>query len=239
MRSRLFAVPLLLTLLSACAPSQPVATTDTMASSAATAASSAESSVSSVPALPYEEAMDATFSSQTLGISFRYPSRYYDSSCDQMLPVEARERMGAVDLVPTEVYDGACALIIDPTAKEQRQKELTSTINAQRAETEEEVREFIDRVFSPDCIITERAEDVDVTRLFLSSKNPPADEPDFTCSESILWRLDPRVVVFSPLGSKTGGGVEWPAKEPFLSADGTEEYSFDYAIMQSIRYLQP
>ena len=44
--------------------------------------------------------------------------------------------------------------------------------------------------------------------------------------------------MFSYLGSKTGGGIDWPASAGILMPDGSVEYAFDYPIMQSIRYLK-
>jgi hypothetical protein len=70
------------------------------------------------------------------------------------------------------------------------------------------------------------------------SDNPQNDEPDFACSESILWNRTAGVVVFSPLGSKTGGGIHWPSSEQILMPDGSIENSFDFPIMQSIRFLK-
>jgi hypothetical protein len=201
-------------------------------------ASSAQSS-SSPEALSYEQALPNVFTSERLGIDVRFPSVMYDMDCGRELPVVAEEKEFTITFTPTELLNGDCAVIMDAVGKEERAKQFQATIHVQRAKSSDEVRQFIDRVFSPDCLITEENEYNGTNFMFLASKNPPKDEPDFLCSETVRWNKEKGVVLFSSLGSKNGGGIEWGSAKPFLMPDGSIEYSFDYAVMQSIRYLEP
>jgi hypothetical protein len=118
---------------------------------------------------------------------------------------------------------------------------MSNVIHVQRASTEADVRAFIDRVFpDDDCAIVEGNEFDGITRLFLEPTTPlPDDEGgmDFRCDEVPLWNKGAGVILFSWMGSKTGGGVDWPGEKPFRMPDGSVDQAFDYAIMQSIRYL--
>lgn len=177
-------------------------------------------SSSSEQAVPFAKALDRTFSSTKLGIAFRYPSAVELGDCKDAIPVMTREKEYSIEFVVEHMPDETCAYL---------PSEVFSTIYAQKAAGIMDVRQFIDRVFSPDCEISEESEYEEngdaFTRVFLQ------------CSESVLWNRTTGVVMFSPLGSKTGGGSDWPSPRAILMPDGSVEYAFDYPIMQSIQFL--
>ncbi len=206
-------------------------------SSSSNAAS--EKSQSSTPAVPYAKALDKTFISHRVGIRVKYPSTLFDTNCQKDLPVVAEEKDASVVMVPQEVYGADCKLLTDPQEKIARQSDFHSTIYVQRATTDKQVRQFIDRVFSPDCKITEQNDYQGVTRLFLASKHPSANEPDFICGESVEWQKSAGVILFSSLGSKTGGAVRWPSRSGILMPDGSIEGGYDFLIVDSVVFLKP
>lgn len=235
-----------LLLLTACgsAPApQPVAVEDTTSSSTEstvlTESSESSSSREETP-LPYEEALDKTFESQTLGIALRYPSTMYDDTCRKGMPVTVYERESSIEFIPDDIPGTYCMPITDPAEKLTRQNDLKVTVHVRRATSKQDVRKFIDDVFSPDCDFTEEAAGNDMIQFFLSSKHPETGEPDFLCPEVVRWNAKAGVVLFSRLGSKNGGGFDWPPSPvPFFMSDGAIGNDFDYPIIQSIRYLEP
>lgn len=230
---------LLSLLLTACSTSVSTNVEDTAASSSSVAVSSASQSqsASSQPPVLLKDALDQTFSSATLDILVHYPSTVRIGECEEGIPVHAREGEYKIEFVVEHLPDETCGYL---------SSEVLAEIHVQRATELADVRAFVDRVFSPDCEIT-AAEDGDAyqmngdqyTHVFLHSKNPPIDEPDFACGEAITWNRTAGVVLFSSLGSKTGGGIEWPADREILLPDGNIEYAFDFLIMDSIEFLKP
>lgn len=209
---------LLVLLLAACAP----------------AAAPVDTTASSQP-IPYEQALNRTFSSQTLGIALRYPSTAMVGDCADPFPVTAVERAFSVAFTLDHAPDADCASVAG---------NVFAKIHAQRANDLADVRAFIDRVFSPDCEIAEQQDVADATGddftlILMRSKDAPKDAPDFACGESIVWNRTAGVVLFSSLGSKMGGGVEWPSPTEILMPDGSTERIFDFLIMDSIRFLKP
>ncbi len=196
------------------------------------AGSEALPSASETP-LTMEQALDRTFSSQKLGIAFRYPSKAVVGDCKDPIPVTTREKEYTVEFTLERLPQQTCASL---------SSDVFNVIYAQRATEKSDVRQFINRVFSTDCVIKEESDYEEngdrFTQVFLQSKNPPPDEPDFACSESIRWNRTAGVVLFSPLGSKTGGAADWPSSKGIVMPDGSTEYAFDYPIMQSIRFLK-
>lgn len=181
--------------------------------------------------IPLEKALDRTFSSTKLGVSFPYPSVVYQVECDTQIPVTVREIETGIEFLQEWGVDEECGRI--PGG-------LFSVIHIQRASDTTDVRRFIDKVFSTNCTISEKSEyeesGHELVRFFLQSKNPPKDEPDFACGESIIWNKTIGIVLFSNLGSKTGGGIDWPSKRPILMPDGSVERAFDFPIMKSIQF---
>lgn len=192
----------------------------------------AQSSARPTP-VTLEQALDREFSSQKLGIAFRYPSTAFFWDCGDPIPVTAREKEYSVEFVLDHPFDPSCA---------EFPNNVYSVIYAQRVLNKADLRQFIDRVFSPNCEISEESEyeenGSEFTRVFLQSKNRPKHEPDFECSESVAWNRTAGVAMFSPLGSKNGGGIDWPSQAEILMPDGSTETAFDYLIMQSVRYLK-
>ncbi len=161
--------------------------------------------------------------------SFVSISNFFCGSVDRKIPVRSRRKLSGVSSFAYPLRS--------------RNEGLSESRTQQcLAVAKTGVRQFIDRVFSPNCDIAEESdyeENGDTfTRVFLQSKNPSKDEPDFACSESLIWNHTAVVVVFSPLGSKTGGGIDWPSPKEILMPDGSTEHAFDYPIMQSIRFLK-
>ena len=232
---------LLVLALTACNSASPIQNVDTKASSNSaentqeenSSVQQVQNSVSASP-VPFNQALDRTFSSEKLGISFRYPSMAMVGDCKDPISVTAQEGEYLVEFILSQMPDATCASLPN---------NIFNIIYVQRATNKTDIRQFIDRAFSPKCVIAEESEYEDngnsFTRVFLQSENPPKDEPDLACSESILWDRTVGVVMFSPLGSKTGGGIDWPSSKEILMPDGSIEYAFDYPIMQSIRFLKP
>jgi len=192
-----------------------------------------ESSASSMQTIPLDEALDATFSSDKLGIALRYPSTAVIGGCPSVA-ITVKETDTSIQFIPEPMPDVSCASIGGDG--------VFNVVYAQRVTDEEGVAAFISKVFSPDCVIGEQSEfqenGDDYSMVFSISRNPPSDAPDF-CSEAVRWNRTAGVVVFSSLGSKTGGAPDWPSNRQILLPDGIIEYSYDYPIMLSIRYLKP
>lgn len=177
------------------------------------------------PAIPYEQAMDKSYTSEKFGISFRYPSTAL--VCDTTASVTVTE------------FDKGIAFEHNADCPPAR----FTVINVARAQNEAAVQSFVESTFSPECkvisVTNYEEESSKLARVEVGRKVPLAsDEPDFLCGESPIWNRDAGVVLFSPMGSKTGGGMDWSAPQPFLMPDGTQDNAFDYAIMQSIRYTR-
>jgi hypothetical protein len=221
--------------LGACSTTAP--TQNDVNEAVSSSAGTTQMETSSVPqtqssVLPMPESLDREFSSQKLGIAVRYPSTAVVGDCADPISVTAREKEYSVEFVLDHAPDPTCAEVPG---------NVFNIIYAQRVSTKTDLRQFIDKVFSPNCEITyEGEEDGDeFTGVFLRSKNPPTDAPDFECSESVAWNRTAGVAMFSPLGSKNGGGIDWPSRLEIQIPEGITYQAFDFLIMDSIRYLKP
>ncbi len=242
MKIQRWSLPLFIAL-TACSSSAITQNTQTVSSVAnsesvrvETSSSVQAHSASSDSPIPVDQALDRTFSSKKLRIAFRYPSTALVGDCKDPIAVTALEKEYSVEFTLAHPPDPACASLPG----------VFNIIYAQRAGGVGEIREFVDKVFSPDCAIQKENQSDwyeengdEFTHVFLQSKNPPTDSPDFACSEALVWDRTAGVVMFSPLGSKTGGGIHWPSPKPILMPDGSTESAFDGLIMQSIRFLKP
>jgi hypothetical protein len=210
---------------------EPVANSAAASSQTSSVVVASSSSVSSVRILSYAEALDREFVSKKHGISVRYPSTFSGFSCPEALPVEARDGAQGIEFVVPDLDLETCTL--------KESSSVLKDIYVQRATTDADVRRFIAEVFSPDCVIQEQSEHEGIARLFLKNTKPvPLDAPDFTCAEMPLWNKKAGVILWSPLGSKTGGAPDWPSNDMFFDENGEQQQIFDFTIMNSVRYLE-
>ncbi len=183
---------------------------------------------SSTATISVDQALDKSFTSQKYGILLRYPSTIYDTQCSFSLPVTASESDRGIEFT-YPMHDGGCAPVPSEVGN-------ISHIALARAIDDQDVQNFIDRVFPQGCEESERSEYGNIVRIFLHAKSPAIAEREFQCSESILWNKNAAIVLFSNLASKKGGGYEWPSLVPIEMPDGSTENGYDFAVMQSIQY---
>ena len=188
-------------------------------------------SSSTLAVLSLQQALDVGYTSQKLGIAFRYPSSF-KNDCGNTVSVKIRETAYSIEFLQDPYYSDNCRTISDDHSS----NSAIATIFAARVHNQTEFNNFYVRVF-PDCVISEQSSEPGLTHVFLQSKHPPTDAPDFNCSESIIWNTSANVALFSQLGSKTGGGYKWFAFTPILMPDGNTVNGYDGLIMASIRYL--
>ena len=241
MRYHLF-LPICLLLLTSCAaqnfvngnfnasssfPAVPIVTSSVPSFEPVSGASSSTFAV-----LPLLQALDTSYTTQKLGIAFRYPSSFINA-CNNTISVKVRENAYSIEFLQDPYFSDLCRTISD----DHTSKSAVATIYAARVHNQTELKTFIDHVFPYDCVITEQSSEPGITHVFLQSKHPPTDAPDFQCGESISWDRISNVALFSPLGSKTGGGYKWSGSTPILMPDGSTEGGYDGPIMASIRFL--
>lgn len=177
--------------------------------------------------------LDARFESKRFGIEVRYPSTAFPGDCADLLPVVAREGGHGIDFVFAEHPDDSCAHYKD---------DVIATIYIQKARNDDDIRRFVDRVFSPRCRIENGgprgAGTGQETFIHLQPEFPPTDDPDFLCDFAVVNPVA-GIVYYSSLMSKNGGAYEWPARETIELPEGRIEQGYDFLIMESIKALHP
>lgn len=164
----------------------------------------------------------------SVGLSVRYPKTVSFSEACEDLEVTASENDGDIEFSTLSSPD-ECAPAFG---------RMFASIQAQRVEDEIDVRDFIGRVFSPDCLIVEKStfvkngDETDI--LFTEHRNPPVDGPDFTC-RTVQWNKSAGIVWYSDLADKTGGAYDWPSRIA-IKTEGGWENGWDFFIVDSIRF---
>jgi hypothetical protein len=174
--------------------------------------------------VPFEEALDQEHTAENLGISFRYPSSYFDVPCSTSLPITMRELEKSIHFtVPRlnsdcEQLDGRIVLV--------------TVIHARRAKTMEDVQSFIGNALLSKCIV-DREDATDENAVILYLKQPGTSKDP--CVKFITWSRKAEVVMYSYWVMKEGWVLHAPA--PVKMQDGTVYEDYYNAIIDSIQYL--
>lgn len=200
------------------------------ACSSASAPSITQEQASSPQSVTADQALNQSFLSPALGISFRYPAAYENTDCNEPVPLTAVERTNGVDLEAMISFNSQCNVVQGGTPK------IVASIETQHAADAQDLQKFADRL-SPGCTLSEQDDtgSGSLNVFFKSAASDPSPDQQNACGFSIVWLKDAGIAYQTVIGSKDAG-ILFPSSLP-VHTDNGDDSSYDYAIRQSIQPL--